>query len=406
MIKPSKWRNVFALFTLLLLSASAILSCSSGASSDLADDGQPAGTPGDTGAQEDNYDFPIAVWLQQPALAKAYQAIGINLYIGLWQGPTEAQLTALQAAGMPVICSQNEFALQHLAQYGDTIVGWMHDDEPDNAQWNSTTSSYNPCIAPSVIVSDYNEWKSKDPTRPVFLNFGQGVANVDWIGRGTCTGQTDMYPEYIEGSDILSFDIYPVTSDRPNVQGNLWYVAEGVKNLRLWSNDEKPVWTWIETTHINGQTQPTPAQVETEVWMALIHGAKGIGYFCHEWYPAFNDHALLDDSGMAHAVSLINAQITELAPLLNRTGLDDHLLVETTDGVPVAAMYKSRQNQYYIFAVNMRDEMTTATFDISSKSTAAQIEVLYENRNIDVSSGMFQDQFNAYAVHRYRFSVQ
>jgi hypothetical protein len=407
MMKQSKWRIVFALFALWLLSATAMLSCSSsGTSDDPADDGQPAVTPGGTGAEEDNDYFPIAVWLQQPELAQAYQAIGINLYIGLWQGPTEAQLAALQAAGMPVICSQNDFALQHLGQYGDTIVGWMHDDEPDNAQWNSATGSYDPCIDPSVIVSHYNDWESKDSTRSVYLNFGQGVANIDWIGRGTCTGRTDMYPQYIEGSDILSFDIYPVTSDRANVQGNLWYVAEGVENLRLWSNDEKPVWTWIETTHINSQAKPTPSQVETEVWMALIHGARGIGYFCHEWYPAFNDHALLDDTAMAQAVSRINAQITELAPVLNRTALDDHLLVGTSDDVPLAVMYRSRQNQYYIFAVNMRDEATTATIDISSISTVAQIEVLYENRSIDASSGIFQDQFIGYAVHRYRLDIQ
>jgi hypothetical protein len=54
----------------------------------------------------------------------------------------------------------------------------------------------------------------------------------------------------------------------------------------------------------------------------------------------------------------------------------------------------------------MRDEATTATFNISSVSTASQIEVLYENRSIDAGNGIFQDQFNGYAVHRYRLTVQ
>jgi len=69
-------------------------------------------------------------------------------------------------------------------------------------------------------------------------------------------------------------------------------------------------------------------------------------------------------------------------------------------------MYKSRQNQYYIFAVNMRDEATTATFNIDEVSTADQIDVQYEDRFIHVNNGMFQDQFDSYAIHRYRFSVQ
>lgn len=406
-MKQLKWSVAFSLIAILLLCVAVVLSCgNAGTSVDQTDNGQSTSPPGGSGAGDGNDDFPIAVWLQQPELAEAYQAIGINLYIGLWEGPTEAQLTALQAAGMPVICSQNDFALQNLDRFGDTIVGWMHNDEPDNAQWNSASGSYDPCINPSVILSEYNEWKSKDPTRPIYLNFGQGAANVDWIGRGTCTGQTDMYPEYIEGSDIISFDIYPVTSDRQNVQGNLWYVAEGVKNLRLWSNDEKPVWTWIETTHINSQIKPTPSQVKTEVWMALIQGARGIGYFCHEWYPTFNDHALLSDTDMAQAVSQINAEIKELAPVLNGTELDDHLLMGTTADVPVAVMVKSRQDRYYIFAVNMRDTATIATFDISGVSTTRQIEVLYENRAIDAAGGTFEDPFSGYAVHRYRFAVQ
>ena len=426
MKKKSTWIVFLGILALFLLWTTLLTACGSGGTSsssnsnDSNDNGQPtdtgngddsgSGTGDDsgTGTEDVSSYFPIAVWLQQPRFAEQYKAIGVNLYIGLWDGPTEAQLDELQEADMPVICNQNDFALQHLDTYKETIVGWSHGDEPDNAQWNSQTSRYDPCIEPAVIVADYDTWKANDPTRPVYLNFGQGVANVDWIGRGACTGHTEMYPDYIEGADILSFDIYPVTSDKENVKDNLWYVAEGVKNLRLWSGGEKPVWSWIETTHINSHdSKPTPSQVKSEVWMALIHGATGIGYFCHEWYPSFNDHALLSDTQMAQAVSQINSQITELAQVLNSSDLDDDLLVATSGDVPVAAMYKSRQNQYYIFAVNMRDETTTAIFDISSVSTtAAQVDVLYEDRHIDTANGTFQDQFSGYAVHRYRLTVE
>jgi hypothetical protein len=49
-----------------------------------------------------NY-FPIAVWLQSPSMAPRYKAAGVNLYVALWGGPTEQQLSDLSAAGMPVI---------------------------------------------------------------------------------------------------------------------------------------------------------------------------------------------------------------------------------------------------------------------------------------------------------------
>jgi hypothetical protein len=66
----------------------------------------PNGPPKDPGF------FPIAVWLQNPRNAAAYEAAGINVFVGLWRGPTEEQLDQLKAAGMKVVCSQNQFAIQ------------------------------------------------------------------------------------------------------------------------------------------------------------------------------------------------------------------------------------------------------------------------------------------------------
>jgi hypothetical protein len=43
--------------------------------------------------------------------------------------------------------------------------------------------------------------------------------------------------------------------------------------------------------------------------MALIQGVAGIGYFSHEWYPASDDRALLNDIQMAAAAGQINAEI-------------------------------------------------------------------------------------------------
>ena len=40
--------------------------------------------------------FPIAVWLQDPRNAPRYKQAGINLYVALWRGPTEAQLAELE----------------------------------------------------------------------------------------------------------------------------------------------------------------------------------------------------------------------------------------------------------------------------------------------------------------------
>jgi len=174
--------------------------------------------------------FPIAVWLQDPKNAQKFKDAGINLFVALWQGPTEKQLEALQAAAMPVICAQNEMGLRH--KDDKIIVAWMHGDEPDNAQELPGKKGYGPPILPQQIVDDYKKLKAADPTRPVMLNLGQGVAWDNWHGRGVRTNKPEDYPEYVKGGDIVSFDIYPAVHEHKEVAGNLWFVAQGVERLR------------------------------------------------------------------------------------------------------------------------------------------------------------------------------
>src|SRR4051794_8406658 len=76
--------------------------------------------------------FPIGVWLQSTAQAERYKKAGVNLYVGLYRGPTEKDLAQLKAAGMRVFCSPNALSLQH--KDDPTIAGWLLPDEPDNAQ--------------------------------------------------------------------------------------------------------------------------------------------------------------------------------------------------------------------------------------------------------------------------------
>ena len=69
--------------------------------------GQPSpGRAFANGPPADPSFFPIGVWLQSPHNAKAYRELGINLYVGLYGGPTEAQLEALEQAEMPVILTR------------------------------------------------------------------------------------------------------------------------------------------------------------------------------------------------------------------------------------------------------------------------------------------------------------
>jgi hypothetical protein len=345
--------------------------------------------------------FPLAVWLQNPSRAEQYRQAGFNLYVGLWKGPTEEQLAALKKAGMKVICHQNEAGLRHRDDL--TIVGWMHGDEPDNAQSLSQGKGYGPPIPPAKIVQDYRKLRVADPTRPVLLNLGQGVAWDNYIGRGVRRNHPEDYPEYVQGCDIASFDIYPVVHERPEVSGKLWFVAHGVERLIKWSG-ERVVWNCLECTRIsNLERKPAPHQVRCEAWMSLIHGSRGLIYFLHQFKPVFREAALLDDAEMLAAVTALNHQITDLAPVLNSPSIENAARVKSSHAdVPIAFVLKRHQGSTHVFAVGMREGKTSATFTLDGFTGHTQVTVLGENRELTAEDGVFTDTFAPWDVHLYR----
>ena len=94
--------------------------------------------------------FPIGVWMQSPFRAPEYRAIGINLFVGLYDGPTEDQLALLAKYKMPVIVAQNDVALN--SPHASIIFGWMQGDEPDNAQ-PLLSGAWGACI-PAIDVAE------------------------------------------------------------------------------------------------------------------------------------------------------------------------------------------------------------------------------------------------------------
>jgi hypothetical protein len=314
--------------------------------------------------------FPLAVWLQSPRNAERYADAGINLYVGLWRGPTEEQLGMLKRAGMRVICHQNELGLG--SPSGDIIVGWMHGDEPDNAQ-PKEGGGYGPPILPEVIEANYRKIRERDPSRPVLLNLGQGVAFDQYIGRGVRRNHPEDYPLYVRGADIVSFDIYPAVHDHPDVAGKLEFVPRGVERLIRWSEGKKIVWNCIECSRIsNTKVKPTAEHVRSEVWMSLIQGSRGIIYFVHQFEPNFEEASLLNDPDLLAAVTKLNRQITELAPVLNSPTVNDAALLEADRAdSPIRMMCKRHGDSLYLFLANMGPGRSAATVRVVDEKGAA-----------------------------------
>lgn len=367
---------------------------------------EPASTSFPNGLPKDPNFFPIAVWLQQPRYASKFKAIGINTFVGLWNPLTPTMLAQLRVHGMRLILSQSQeaLALKDRPVLGPIIAGWTHIDEPDNAQPNGS-GDWGDCVSPEEIVRIYNEIRARDATRPVYLGFGQGVANPKWIGRGSKCASIpleDYYKPASAGADIITFAVYPVAdSNDPNVMGKLELVGRGVRNLRRWAPSDVAVWADIETTHIkNPKRRPTPEEIRSEVWMAIINGATGITYFVHEWEPSFKDDGVFRYLDVTAELKRLNGQIKDLAPVLNGPTIANAAKVETSG--EIAYMVKQDADAMYVFAVNMEPKALSAKVTMTAAPTAEQAVVLGEDRTLSLIDGLLDDKFEPYQAHIYQ----
>jgi len=353
--------------------------------------------------------FPIAVWLQGSWHADELHGLGINIYVGNNAGTdtmAASDLAIIKKLGMYAIVGQDSVGLANIDD--PTIVGWWMDpDEPDNAQSQPGGGCCDPPVQPSTLVTKYQAFQKADPTRPIYLGLGQGVAYDGWEGRGS---NPPPEKDYVPASDIIDFDIYPYNNcgGDANEQvtcGQFWLNAFGVDRLHTWSNRNQAVWTDIETTIIGPGTTtgPTPKQTKSETWLSLIHGANGIAYFLDTWVNTFQEDGIFRNQAMVTAVTALNQQIMDLAPELNSANIPNMVTVTSSNGAaPVDTMVKANGTSLYIFAAISRDGTTTGSFTIAGLTGNGVATVLGENRTVDLKAGKFSDDFAANDVHIYQ----
>lgn len=354
--------------------------------------------------------FPIGVWLQQPKHASRYKDLGINVYVGLWKGPTSAQLATLKWAGMPVICEQNEVGLSDTNR--DIVVGWLQQDEPDNAQplvgkIGAARFGWGSPVSPYEMQERYRAMRARDLQRPVMMNLGKGVAWDPWKGRGNRTGHPEDYTQYVKAADIVSFDIYPAAETDPELAGRLEVLAQGVKRLVNWAGPERKVWNAIGASKANNPGAVViPEHIRSQVWMSIINGSRGIIYFVHQFQARFVEATWFESPEIAAAIGRINAQVQSLAKVIMMSPSKDiagitlkdlRKLAISSDNIAITT--RRYDCSLYVFAVSLSNQPLRASVDLLKAPGA--LMVIDEDRQLEPKGRVLEDDFRPYEVHLY-----
>jgi hypothetical protein len=160
---------------------------------------------------------------------------------------------------------------------------------------------------------------------------------------------------------------------------------------------DMPTFQWIETgpikpTYCGGFTM-TPTELQAEAWLAIVGGARGIGYFTHTWAPA---HSAFDVSPtLQQTMKKISASLTAVKP-----GLVGRTIPSSANSSSLKVIARAGDNRNYVFAVNTQRLPLKAEVH-SPQFHDGTTQVVGENRSVQVLNDRIVDTFQPLAVHLY-----
>ena len=109
---------------------------------------------------------------------------------------------------------------------------------------------------------------------------------------------------------------------------------------------------------------------------------------------------------MLVAVTAINQEVRELAPVLNRPSVREGIEVKSSSkDASIAWMLKRHGDMLHLFAVNLGNISTDVTFTVEAATANTEVAVLGETRTLLLKSGHLNDSFKPYGVHLYKFEA-
>ena len=285
--------------------------------------------------------------------------------------------TYLKNTGWEGIRGNSNIAAAVVEAYRDhpAILAWYLNDELPRK------------LAPQ-LEGYYHAVRQGDPSRPCFIVL--------------CN--TSEFRYFPQTTDILGVDPYPIPR-HPVTQ-----VADYLDAAQKAVQGAEPVWlvpqafAWYQYNSKNADRGHIPSKEELRTgraptreeercmtYLGLIHGAKGLIYYCY-----YDLRVLPQYKEMWGWMKSIAAEVKTLSPALLSTQAPGHWRVST----PVQGRLFRKGDRLYLLAANPTKAPCQVRFDLE-RTIGRQVEVLFENRDIPANDGTFQDSFTPLAVHVY-----
>jgi len=307
--------------------------------------------------------------------AKAAGVEDVFMTIGSSAQPKyEAFFKSLEGCGLNIIFAASwvvadkhtTFARTVIPKYNKLpgLISWFVIDEPFREE--------------RKVMRYFREVKGLDPHHPFWCNY-------------TPNGLEGRFADAC--GDIISIDHYTHWSElgatRPLAKQ--YYLAREMEKIAR--RRRIPTFYWLQTDSYSWRAF-SGEEWEVQVYMALVGGCKGIGWFTG-----------MPSTAESFRIALrLQREIRELTAFICSP---EDGLPGVASGSPgrVPCLLRRSGSSYVLMTVNLERKPTTATFDLSKIPGIERCEtakVLFEDRRVALKAGRITDSFAPYSRHVYR----
>ena len=253
----------------------------------------------------------------------------------------------------------------------------------------------------SLVPENILAWYTRDEPNELMYPLVKGLHDIvneedPYHPSLTVIFSPHLFPAYHSATDILGPDIYPgFPGGRVGRVGEA--MGKAVEDMR-----GKPVIAVLQTFYEdNGGRMPSRAELRCMTYHSIVRGVAGILYFSYDYGGPMAER----DPQTWEDLKELAGEIRTLAPILLSRPPSD-LLLRVDAGESIDARLYSHEGVYHVIAVNHEYRSVNATtFTIQSQSPIltriGDLNVLFENREIQTKEDSWTDDFAPYEVHLY-----
>ena len=132
--------------------------------------------------------------------------------------------------------------------------------------------------------------------------------------------------------------------------------------------------------------------------MSVISGSRGIVYFMHEWKPSFREDAIFRYPYAVREVGRLNAEIEQLAPVLN-AGTPVEASIEAA--TKTVSLVRQHAGAIYVLVAALESKPGRLRIKLPGHVAAAGVAI-GEDRAVPVQDGIIEDDLPAWGVRLYK----